>query len=507
MKSYSDRRNQKGIEINFTAFFRELSKKVLSIILVTAIGAAIGGIVAKVTFDDTYTSTVSFVVNTSTETDKAASNEISAQINMAGTFNHILSSRKLKTAVYEKCSKKISYGTINGSISTRIVSSTNVITMSVRTGDAKISFEIASAVVEVYGDIVEETYPNAMLTLCDEPVLAQQPDKGVSTVSFAAIIAFACAVVYCVVLFVMFIVKDTVKTADEIDDKLNAHLLGSVQHVANLDKTAKGLLVTDRKTGFTFIETYKAIRTKIENNSLRTGNKVFLVTSACENEGKTTSCVNIALSLAQNGKSVLVIDADLRKPSVSKLLSLRNLGGGLADVLTKRAPLEQAIKFINNFNLYVLAGEEAVSNPSELLSTDVMEKVIESVRQQFDYVLIDTAPASVVTDAAVIASFSDAAIIVIREDSSPYSLVRLAIDDIDSNGAEIVGCIFNADTSGNGNGFGYGRYGRHKYGKYGYGRYGYGRYGYGKYGYGSYGYGYGQTSAKSESKSKNKNKK
>lgn len=485
MKSYSDKKSQKGIEINIMAFLREMSKKIWAIILAAVIGGIVGIAVAKVAFNDTYTSTVSFVVNTSTETDKAASNEISAQINMAGTFNHILSSRKLKTAVAEQCPIKVDYETVDESISVETVTSTNVIEMSVKTDDAKLSYNIADTVVDVYGDIVATTYPNAMLALCDEPILADEPDKTISVGSFALIIAFVAVLLYCFVRFIMFIIKDTVKTAEEIDDKLNSHLLGSVHQVSNKSKTTKGLLVTDRKTGFSFIETYKAIRTKIESNSARTGHKVFLVTSACENEGKTTSCVNIALSLAQNGKSVLIIDADLRKPSVGKLLSLRNIGGGLADVISKKTTLDQSIKYINQFNLYVLAGEEAVANPAELLSTDDMEKVIESVRKQFDYVLIDTAPASVVTDAAIISGFSDAAIIVVREDCSPYSLVRSAIDDIDSNGAEIVGCIFNADTSGNG-GLGYGHYGRHKYGKYGYG----------KYGYGSYGYGYGQTGDK-----------
>lgn len=467
-----------------------MSKKIWAIFLAAVIGGVVGIAVAKVAFNDTYTATVSFVVNTSTETDKAASNEISAQINMAGTFNHILSSRRLKNAVVEQCAIKVDYETVDKSISVETVTSTNVIEMSVKTDNAKLSYCIADAVVDVYGDIVAETYPNAMLTLCDEPILAEEPDKSMSVISFALIIAFAAALLYCFIRFVMFIIKDTVKTAEEIDDRLNSHLLGAVQQVNNKNKTSKGLLVTDRKTGFSFIETYKAIRTKIESNSARTGNKVYLVTSACENEGKTTSCVNIALSLAQNGKSVLIIDADLRKPSVGKLLSLRNIGGGLADVIGQKATLDQSIKYINQFNLYVLAGEEAVANPSELLSTDDMENVIEAVRKQFDYVLIDTAPASVVTDATIISGFSDAAIIVVREDRSPYSLVRSAIDDIDSNGAEIVGCIFNADTSGTG-GLGYGRYGRHKYGKYGYGKYGYG-----KYGYGSYGYGYGQTGGK-----------
>ena len=99
----------------------------------------------------------------------------------------------------------------------------------------------------------------------------------------------------------MFIIKDTIKTSDELASKLDVPVLASIHQVENKSQS-KGLLVTDKRTGFSFIETYKVIRTKIENNSAKTGNKVYLVTSACENEGKTTVAVNIALSLAQKNR-------------------------------------------------------------------------------------------------------------------------------------------------------------------------------------------------------------
>ena len=482
VKSYSERKSSKGLEINILAFFKELSKKLWIVAIVAFIGAAIGGFVGHATMQETYTSTVSFVVNSATESGQTSSGEINAQINMAGTFSYILSSRALKEAIVEKCPEKVNYSTVDKSISVSVVSSTNVIVMSVTTGDPKIAYAIASTVVDVYGDIVSERYPNAKLTLCDKPVLSTAPNSNRSVVSLALMVGFISAIACCVVFFIMFLVKDTAKTADELSEKLDVHILGSVQQITNKNKTAKGLLVTDRKNGFSFIETYKAIRTKIENNSTKTGNKVYLVTSACENEGKTTSCVNIALSLAQNGKNVLIIDADLRKPSVSKMLSLQDTEEGLSDVILGKADLGKAIKSVNSFNVCVLADQKGVNNPSELLSTEKMESIIEEVRKAFDFVLIDTAPASVVTDTSVIAGFVDAAIVVVREDFAPYSRIRMSIEDIDSNGAEIIGCIFNADTSNLSKSSRYGR----RYGHYGKS----GRYG---YGYGSYGYGYGQS--------------
>ena len=216
--------------------------------------------------------------------------------------------------------------------------------------------------------------------------------------------------------------------------------------------------------------------------------KVIAICNQKGGVGKTTTTVNLGIGLAKVGNKVLLIDADLRKPSITKILSLPEKGEGFASVIKQETTITQAIKLIKNFNLYVLADRKPVSNPSELLSMKITEEIINGIRDEFDFIIIDTAPASVVTDASIIAGFADAAIIVVREDFSPYSRIRMSVEDIDSNGAEIVGCVFNAETETT---IKAGRYGG-KYGRYG------GRYGrYGKYGsYGNYGYGYGSSSKK-----------
>ena len=119
-----------------------------------------------------------------------------------------------------------------------------------------------------------------------------------------------------------------------------------------------------------------------------------------------------------------------------------------------------------------------------------MENLLNALKSEFDFIIIDTSPASVVTDAAIISSVADAAVLVISEDVAPLSRIKMSINDIESNGAEVIGCVFNnASVSGS-------HYGR-RYGKGYYGSYGYGSYG--SYGYGSYGYGYGEDK-KSDSK-------
>ena len=491
MNNYDNSTKQKGFELNIIGYLLELSKKMWLIVIIAIVCGLIGGIVGKVTSKETYTSDISFIVNTLSENEAAESSAVSAQINITNTFKYILSGRVLKDAVREACPGNLSYEFIDKSITVETVASTNAIELKVKTDNPETSYGIAKAVVDVYADVVEEIYPNAKLNVCETPVKATEAEVDRSALVIATISAVFGILVYCVFVLIVFIIRDTVKTADELSEKLQIPVLGSVQFVKNENKTTKGLLIADRKIGFSFIETYKAIRTKIENNSARTGNKVYLVTSACENEGKTTVSANIALSLAENGKSVLLVDADLRNPSISKILSLPEAGYGLANVIKGEVPITEAIKLVKAFNLYVLADRRPVSNPAELLSMKNTEEIIHGIREEFDYIIIDTAPASVVTDASIIAGFADAAIIVVREDNSPFARIRMSVEDLDSNGAEIVGCIFNADTEST---IKTGRYGS-RYGKYGkYGRYG--RYGkYGSYGYG-YGYGYGKSKKK-----------
>ena len=484
---------QKGFEFNIIGFLIDLSKRAWLIIIIAVVCGLLGGITGKLMSHEVYSSDISFIINTVSEGQYAESSAVSAQINMSQTFKKILESRALKMAVTEACEGKFAYGLVSSSISSQVISGTNIIELTVRTDNPEVSYEIANAVVETYGDVISEVYPLAKLTVCDRPLKAISHDVNRSA-PIAAILSAAVALAACCIIeLIKFIIRDTVKTADELSEKLNVPILGSVQFVDNKNKTSKGLLVVDRKTGFSFIETYKAIRTKIENNSARTHNKVYLVTSACQNEGKTTVSANIALSLAENGKKVLLVDADLRNPSIAKILTISEIDVGFIDVIRGEAGLDSAIKRLQSFNnLFVLADRKPAGNPSELLSMSVTEEIINGLRNSFDYIIIDTAPASVVTDTSVIASFSDAAIIVVRADTSPFSRIRMSVEDIDQNGAEIVGCVFNGDMNGTIRTGKYGKYGKYgRYGRYGYGKYG--KYGYGKYGYGSYGYGYGQN--------------
>ncbi|MBQ7654293.1 MAG: polysaccharide biosynthesis tyrosine autokinase [Clostridia bacterium] len=475
-----------GIEINFVYLIEALLKKWWLIVLLT-VAMAFGGVgITKLTVTPTYSSGISFVVNAiSGESTDSSYNEINGSIKIANTFSYVLSSRILYFEVLEDCKNyNLTESELNSAVKVTAQDDTNVIEMTITTDSADKSKAIADSVIEHYEEVTKRAFPNIGLTVINPPIKASNPDTNNSYLRNLVIGGFLGFAISALIVVITNAAKTTIREADDIEEKLGVSVLGSVAHVEKNDKKnskdKRPLLINDTSNGFAFVETYKAIRTKIESVSIKNGYKTFMITSASENEGKTTVAINIAIGLAQNGKSVLVIDADLRKPAVCKMLGVNTgVKRGLADVINGNTTLNKSIRYVEKYNICLLAGSSSVADPSEVLSSSAMDKIIKMAESEFDYVIIDTAPAGVVTDATVVTNYADACILVVREDRATVSAIRNVIDDVSNGKAKIIGCVFNNIKKSVGNNI------RTKY-QYG-GRYGYG---YSKgYGYG-YGYGY-----------------
>jgi len=351
----------------------------------------------------------------------------------------------------------------------------SVCIVSVTTESPDKSYEIASGIASHYQDIVDYAYPNATLQIYEKPFKPTAHDPQLSLMRFAAIggaIGFALAFI---VILIVNAARDTLMSSDDVQIKLDAKLLGTVYTVRN--KSGKKnqhpvLMITDRSLGFSFIESYKAIRTRVETLCTRKDYKTILVTSAGANEGKTTFSLNLALSLSQNGKSVLLIDADMRKPTLYRFLNLNiPRGNDLASVICGKTDLSDAIKYVEKYKLFILSSIEPNSEPTEILASQQMNKIIKAAKKEFDYVIIDTAPAAVVTDATILSNFADACIMVVRENFSDVSRIRSVISDLESYKAELIGCVYNNTANRDGL---LGLYSKSSYGYKSYHSYGYG---------------------------------
>jgi succinoglycan biosynthesis transport protein ExoP len=191
-------------------------------------------------------------------------------------------------------------------------------------------------------------------------------------------------------------------------------------------------------------ESYRALRTSLLLSNLGAPPKVIMVTSARPQEGKTTTSINTAIVLAQKGVRVLLIDADLRRPSIHKTLGM-GPRSGLSNVLTGSATLQQTVAISPILpNLFIMPAGTPPPNPAELLASSNMRDLLEELREQFDHIVIDTPPTLSVTDAVVLSPRADATILVIRSGQTTKQALRRARDILTQVNAHVAGVLLNA---------------------------------------------------------------
>lgn len=214
-------------------------------------------------------------------------------------------------------------------------------------------------------------------------------------------------------------------------------------------------LLTD-VTDFATKEAYKTARTNIRFSlSSGDGCKKVIVTSASPGEGKTTTCLNLAIAFAQTDARVLIIDADLRKPRINRHLSIGR-ENGLSDRLGKLIDTNTAIKRCERHNLDCITAGQIPPNPAELLSSKEMELLLEELSESYDYIFIDTPPVTVVTEAAAMAKCVDGVILILRQNHTISESVERARANLKLANAKILGYVLNGVDSQT---YGYGAYG------------------------------------------------
>ena len=229
------------------------------------------------------------------------------------------------------------------------------------------------------------------------------------------------------------------------------------------------------KSDFFIREAYKTLRTNVTFSLAGEGkSRVVVVTSSLQSEGKSTTAVNLALSFAEAGKKVLLVDCDMRRPKLGRLLNL-SAPAGLSNLLLDPSLLEKPI--IKEYStIDVLLSGDIPPNPSELLGSERMKKLLDQMREKYECIILDTPPINMVTDAVVLAPQSDGVLFVVRANQSERGAVIHAVEQLEYAQVKLLGFVLNGveleKTS-----YGYGKYRYRKHGYYGY-KYGY-DYGYG----------------------------
>lgn len=376
---------------------------------------------------------------------------------------------------------KISPSSIRDCLAISSVTDTSAVKIVATTLDPQIASDICNDLTQVAPKYVEEAVGVGSINTIDRAKVYNSPVAP----NMMKNTALGMAVAFMIVVMIIFIVDyfdNTIKESEVISKKYDKAIIGEIQQFGdgkkkgrkNKVKSEPRGLLTDKDVPFNVVESYKTIRANILFTAADSDKKVIAVSSANPGEGKSTSAANLAIALAQTGSSVLLMDADMRKPVQHRTFQVKN-SEGLSTLIIKKSSMENSVKneVINNLDL--LPSGPLPPNPSELLASANFKSLLEQFAQKYDYVIIDTPPINVVSDAMVMKDSISGIMLVVRYAMTTYEELSDCMKQIELAQANMLGFVLN-DVHHN-HGASYYNY-KYKYKKYGYGSYGYG-YGYG----------------------------
>lgn len=206
--------------------------------------------------------------------------------------------------------------------------------------------------------------------------------------------------------------------------------------------STRSVRLINEESNFLVKEAYKMLRTNIIFTLPEEESSIILITSSWPLEGKTTNCANLAVVFSQMGEKTLLIDGDLRKPRVHKLFKLSSKKG-LSNVLKNLCSVEDAIQKTTYENLDVITSGNIPPNPAELLASDEMKSLLSELKKKYKYILMDTPPVNMVSDALILAPVVSGMVLVVRQDVTVHKSVTEALEKIHFTGAKILGFILN----------------------------------------------------------------
>ena len=201
------------------------------------------------------------------------------------------------------------------------------------------------------------------------------------------------------------------------------------------------MFIVEKKPKSIGAEAYRTLRTNIQYSSFDEEIKIILVTSSEPGEGKSTTSGNIAIAFSQAGKKTIMIDCDLRKPSLHRKFKISNMIG-VSDVLIGKEEIGDVVHEYNEY-LDILPSGKLPPNPAEMLGSKAMENLLTHLREKYDKIIIDTAPLQAVTDAQILSTKSDGTILVVKAEKTKRESIIQAKNLLDKVGANLIGTVLN----------------------------------------------------------------
>lgn len=490
------------MEISFGEIINILKKRVVGIAIVGLIGTAIMFGYTNLFLTTQYTATAKlYVYNGTASKNYLSSADLTAAQSLVNSYIVVMKSDTLLDEVSSRLQadyEGLTATQIRSMLSAASINQTEAFKVSITSDNPRMSMDVVNTLVDCLPDEFKRVVKVGAIEIIDKAKLPTEPEWPLKRNMMLGALA---GIILSSALFVLLAIWDrTVYDKSALTDNFDIPIIGAIPDIEGFDSGVSKTKVVPQKrtveherkmllsenTPFSVAEAYRMARTNIMYLPSEKKCKIFATTSAYASEGKTISTINLALAFAQSNKKIILIDADMRKPRIKKNMELKS-ANGLSEYLAGITD-DAEITHIKDSMLDVITAGKTTAAAAELLELPRMKTLLDRLAEHYDYILIDTPPMNLVTDAAMLTNLVNGYIFSVRCNFSDVDGIKDAIVSLDQVNANIVGFMLNGvDPKSN------------LHGKY--------RYRYSKYNYSyRYGYGYGYR-AKEESDNVDKKKK
>ena len=431
-------------------FLRAVKKSIVLILILAVIGAAAFTVYKRVTYVPYYTASSTFIISTSADNTSGADyyNTSTAE-QMSKTFPYILTSDILQRRV----AQALGLDRVPGTIKAYTTEFTNFFTIAVTDTEPQRAYDTLQAVLVTYPSVSESIIGVSYMELMDETGIPSAPDNPKNTKKNIAAGAVMGILAGLFLAFIRMMVNKTVRQPEDCLRRVNSPCLGTVPYVRDKVRSRQVQQkknICQENIDPEFTEAFRMIRNKVEHDAKRENIKTIIITSAMPGEGKSTVSANLAIALAMEGKRAALIDCDLRNPSIGAIVGAQE-GPGLIDCLKGDVKIQEC--FVKGKELFhvkmpflLVRGGKPVSDGTQYLTTENMKRVIDAMKEQMDYVILDTAPAGLLTDAALLAPLADGVIFVVKKDYTKADKILEAMEYISTGNIQSMGCVLNGES-------------------------------------------------------------
>ena len=396
----------------------------------------------KLTYSPAYTSSATFMVSAKDAT--SAYNSLTTTQSMASVFVEVFQSNVLR----EKIQEQMPDQHFDGAINTVTIPETNLLIVTVTSEAPDVSFRALNLLIDNYSSISDYVFSNAQLEVIKDPVVPVAPSNPLDVKSKYPLVLLVSGFFAVGGIVSLYLLRGTVKTPKAARRKIDARLLRTINHEkknktlrSKLRKKNNAPLITNSLIKKDFIEDNLSLCSALEYHARKRKQQVILVTRVV----KSTIAANLALALSEKGRRVALLDCDFRKPSLHKIFDIPvEKGKTLTSYLLqeKTDPLSHLVES-KKHGILLGVSQNSGRSVTKLLNNGKLSMLLQQLRTQMDYIILDTPPMLAAADAEALATMVDTALLVVRADYMPTASVNKGLDRLRKSAPEVCGFVLN----------------------------------------------------------------